>query len=31
VRAMAQVLGADLEELCRAIDAATDAAFGGAW
>ncbi len=31
VRAMAEVLDADLEELCRAIDATTDAAFGGAW
>ena len=31
VRAMAEVLGADLEELCRAIDATTDAAFGGSW
>jgi TatD DNase family protein len=31
VRAMAEVLGADLEALCRAIDATTDAAFGGTW
>ena len=31
VRAMAEVLQADLEELCRAIDANTDVAFGGAW
>lgn len=31
VRAMAEVLQADLEELCRAIDATTEAAFGGAW
>lgn len=31
VRAMADVLGADLEELCRAIDANTEAAFGGSW
>nr|WP_246855832.1 TatD family hydrolase [Nocardioides sp. SYSU D00778] len=31
VRAMAEVLGCDLEELCRAIDANTEAAFGGAW
>jgi TatD DNase family protein len=31
VRAMAEVLGADLEELCRSIDATTDAAFGGTW
>ena len=31
VRAMAQVRGDDLEELCRAIDANTDAAFGGSW
>ena len=31
VRAMAEVLDADLEVLCRAIDATTDAAFGGAW
>ena len=31
VRAMAEVLGADLETLCRAVDANTEAAFGGAW
>ncbi len=31
VRAMAEVLGADLEELCRAIDANTETAFGGSW
>ena len=31
VRAMAEVLGADLEELCRAIDANTETAFGGPW
>ncbi|WP_210649236.1 TatD family hydrolase [Nocardioides sp. SYSU D00065] len=31
VRAMAEVLHADLEELCRAIDANTEAAFGGPW
>jgi TatD DNase family protein len=31
VRAMAQTRGEDLTELCRAIDANTDAAFGGAW
>lgn len=31
VRAMAEVLQADLEELCRAIDANTEAAFGGPW
>ncbi|MBS2936524.1 TatD family hydrolase [Nocardioides sp. J2M5] len=31
VRAMAEVLGADLEDLCRAIDATTETAFGGAW
>jgi len=31
VRAMAEVLGADLEELCRAIDATTETAFGGPW
>jgi TatD DNase family protein len=31
VRAMAAVLDADLEELCRAIDANTEAAFGGHW
>jgi TatD DNase family protein len=31
VRAMADVLGSDLEELCRAIDANTEAAFGGSW
>ena len=31
VRAMADVLGADLEELCRAIDTNTETAFGGSW
>lgn len=31
LRVMAQTRGADLTELCRAIDANTDRAFGGAW
>ena len=31
VRAMALTKGVDLGELCRAIEANTDAAFGGAW
>jgi TatD DNase family protein len=31
VRAMAEVRGDDLEALCAAIDANTEAAFGGAW
>jgi TatD DNase family protein len=31
VRAMAEARGDDLETLCRALDANTDAAFGGAW
>jgi TatD DNase family protein len=31
MRVMAQVRGAGLEELCRAVDANTDAAFGGHW
>ncbi|MGZ4446140.1 MAG: TatD family hydrolase [Nocardioides sp.] len=31
VRAMAEVRGEDLEALCAAIDANTEAAFGGAW
>jgi TatD DNase family protein len=31
VRRMAEERGADLGELCAAIDANTDAAFGGAW
>lgn len=31
VRAMAEVLHADLEELCRDIDANTETAFGGRW
>jgi TatD DNase family protein len=31
VRAMAEVRGDDLEQLCVAIEATTDAAFGGAW
>jgi len=28
---MAEVLQVDLEDLCRAVDANTEAAFGGAW
>ncbi|MDH2414688.1 TatD family hydrolase [Nocardioides sp. CER19] len=31
LRVMAEVLGEDLGELCAAIDANTEAAFGGAW
>ncbi|RNM11651.1 TatD family hydrolase [Nocardioides pocheonensis] len=31
VRAMAETLGADLETLCRAIEANTDRAFGASW
>jgi TatD DNase family protein len=31
VRVMAEARGDDLESLCRAIDANTDAAFGGPW
>ena len=31
VRAMAEVRGEDLAELCAAVDANTDAAFGGRW
>ena len=31
VRALAEVLRADLEALCRAIDANTERAFGGPW
>jgi TatD DNase family protein len=31
LRAMAETLGADLEELCAAVDANTDEAFGGPW
>ena len=31
MRAMAQVRGDDLEELCRAVDSNTEAAFGGGW
>ncbi|MGY2873686.1 TatD DNase family protein [Marmoricola sp. URHA0025 HA25] len=31
VRAMAQARGVDLAELCRAIEANTERAFGGAW
>jgi TatD DNase family protein len=31
LRAMADVRGDDLEELCRAVDSTTEAAFGGAW
>ena len=31
MRVMAQVRGEDLEELCRAVEANTDAAFGGSW
>lgn len=31
IRAMAQVRGEDLAELCAAVDANTEAAFGGRW
>jgi len=31
LRAMAQTLGADLEDLCRSVEANTDTAFGGPW
>ena len=31
MRAMAEVRGDDLEELCAAVYANTEAAFGGAW
>ena len=31
VRSMAETRGADLEELCQALEANTDAAFGGSW
>jgi TatD DNase family protein len=31
VRAMAQLLGVDLGELCEAIEANTESAFGGSW
>jgi TatD DNase family protein len=31
VRSMAETLDTDLEELCAAVDANTDAAFGGPW
>jgi len=31
MRAMAEVRGEDLEELCADVDANTSAAFGGAW
>ncbi len=31
MRAMAETRGDDLEELCRAVEAATFAAFGGSW
>ena len=31
VRAMAEIRGDDLEQLCRALDANTDSAFGGPW
>ncbi|MBZ5734647.1 TatD family hydrolase [Nocardioides sp. TRM66260-LWL] len=31
VRALAEIRGDDLGELCAAIDAATEVAFGGAW
>ena len=31
VRAIAEVRGDDLAELCAAVDASTDAAFGGRW
>jgi TatD DNase family protein len=28
---MAETRGEDLEQLCRALDANTEAAFGGGW
>jgi TatD DNase family protein len=31
MRSMAHTRGEDLAELCAAVDANTDAAFGGAW
>jgi len=31
IRLMAEVRGDDLEELCRAVDATTEEAFGGPW
>ncbi len=31
MRSMAATRGEDLEELCAAVDANTDAAFGGRW
>ena len=31
MRPMAEVRGDDLEELCAAVDANTEAAFGGTW
>jgi TatD DNase family protein len=31
MRAMAEVRGDDLEELCAAVDRNTEAAFGGSW
>jgi TatD DNase family protein len=31
MRAMAEVRGDDLEELCAAVDGNTERAFGGAW
>lgn len=31
IRAMAEVRGDELEELCVAVDANTSAAFGGPW
>jgi hypothetical protein len=31
MRAMAEVRGVDLTELCRDVDANTSAAFGGDW
>jgi TatD DNase family protein len=31
MRSMASTRGVDLEELCRAVEANTDAAFGGSW
>jgi TatD DNase family protein len=31
MRAMAEARGADLERLCRAVEANTDRAFGGPW
>jgi TatD DNase family protein len=31
MRAMAEVRAVDLGELCAAVDANTEAAFGGSW